>query len=193
MQIVHCLPGRMRVRLPRLKGNASLAGDVERTLTALEGIQHVATSTTTGSVLILYAPHALTSLDSRATSALRALAGLLGLAVEQVDTNALWSWFQTGANGTDAEPPTACGDRLTACFTQLNAGMTQKTGGWGELRTLVPLMLACLGLRSLLFTDNLPFPTWYDYLWFAFSTFMILHAPGVTRKQGELLESPVVE
>ena len=56
IQLVHFLPGRVRVKLPRLKGNASLAGEVERTLTALQGIRHVETSTTTGSVLVLYEP-----------------------------------------------------------------------------------------------------------------------------------------
>jgi hypothetical protein len=59
----------------------------------------------------------------------------------------------------------------------VNARVTQATGEWGELRTLVPLTLAFLGLRSLLLTEQLPFPTWYDYLWFAFSTYMMLHPP----------------
>ena len=62
IQIVHYLPGRVRVKLPMLKGNASLAGEVERTLGALQGVCHVDTSTTTGSVLVLYEPRLLASL-----------------------------------------------------------------------------------------------------------------------------------
>jgi len=71
----------------------------------------------------------------------------------------------------------------------VNAGVTQIAGGWGELRTLVPLTLAFLGLRSLLFTDNLPFPTWYDYLWFAFSSFVVLNVPRAPLETSERLEA----
>jgi len=189
IQIAHFLPGRVRVKLPRLKGNASLAGEIERTLTALQGIRHVETSTTTGSVLVLYEPHLLASLDLEAVGALMELTHTLGLSFEDVDMDALQHWFYTVAHGTRAETPTALGGNITAFFDNLNAGVTQITGGLGELRTLVPLTLAFLGLRSLLLTENLPFPTWYDYLWFAFSTFVILHVPRATREAGQHLDA----
>jgi hypothetical protein len=38
-------------------------------------------------------------------------------------------------------------------------------------------------------TDNLLFPTWYDYLWFAFSTFVILHEPRATREADQRLDA----
>jgi hypothetical protein len=71
----------------------------------------------------------------------------------------------------------------------VNTGVTEITNGWGELQTLVPLTLAFLGLRSLLLTDNLRFPAWYDYLWFAFSIYMVLNVPHTTRDQGQPLEA----
>ena len=101
----------------------------------------------------------------------------------------LQRWLNTMANGTRAETPTALGNNITAFFDNMNAGVTQITGGWGELRTLVPLTLAFLGLRSLLLTDNLPFPTWYDYLWFAFSTFAILNMPRAPLEAGQRLDA----
>jgi heavy-metal-associated domain-containing protein len=189
IQIVHFLPGRVRVKLPRLKGNTSLAGEVERTLTALQGIRHVETSTMTGSVLVLYEPRLPTSLDLEAVGSLMELANTLGLSFEDVDMDELQHWLHTVANGTRAETPTALGNRITAFFNNVNAGVPQITSGWGELRMLVPLMLAFLGLRSLLLTDNLPFPTWYDYLWFAFGTFAILNAPRVPLETGQRLEA----
>ncbi len=189
IQIVHFLPGRVRVKLSRLKGNASLAGEVERTLTALQGIRHVETSTTTGSVLVLYEPYLLTSFDLEAVGSLMDLANTLGLSFEAVDMDALQHWLHSVANGTRAESPSAFGNNITAFFDNVNTGVTQITGGWGELRTLVPLMLAFLGLRSLLFTENLLFPTWYDYLWFAFGTYVVLNAPRATREQGQSLEA----
>src|SRR5215831_6831544 len=177
IQIVHFLPGRVRVKLPRLKGNAFLAGEIEHTLTALQGICHVETSTMTGSVLVLYEPHLLASLDLEAVGRLTELAHTLGLSFEDVDMDALQHWLHTVANGTRAETPTALGNNITAFFDNVYTGMTKISGGWGELRTLVPLTLAFLGLRSLLLTDTPPFPTWYDYLWFAFGTFAVLHVP----------------
>jgi Heavy metal associated domain 2 len=189
IQIVHFLPGRVRVKLSKLKGNASLAGEVERTLTALQGIRHVETSTMTGSVLVLYEPRLPASLDLEAVGSLMELANTLGLSFEDVDMDVLQHWLHTVANGTRAETPTALGNTITAFFNNMNAGVTQITSGWGELRMLVPLTLAFLGLRSLLLTDNLPFPTWYDYLWFAFGTFAVLHVPRAPLETGQRLEA----
>ena len=189
IQIVHYLPGRVRVKLPRLKGNASLAGEVERTLVALQGVSHIETSTTTGSVLVLYEPRLLASLDSEAVGSLIELAHTLGLSFEDDDMDLLQHWAYAAMNGTRAETPTTLGSNITAFFDNVNAGVTRITGGWGELQTLVPLTLAFLGLRSLLLTDNLPFPTWYDYLWFAFSTFVILNEPRTTREADQRLDA----
>jgi hypothetical protein len=117
------------------------------------------------------------------------LANTLGLSFEDVDMDVLQHWLHTVANGTRAETPTALGNNITAFFNNMNAGVTQITSGWGELRMLVPLTLAFLGLRSLLLTDNLPFPTWYDYLWFAFGTFAVLHVPRAPLETGQRLEA----
>src|SRR5437667_723137 len=171
IQLVHFLPGRVRVKLPGLKGNASLAGEVERTLTALQGIRHVETSTTTGSVLVLYEPRLPASLDLEAVGSLMELANTLGLSFEDVDMDVLQHWLHSAANGTRAETPTAVGNNITAFFDDVNAGVTQIARGWGELRTLVPLRLPFRGVRSLLFTHNLPFATAYYYLRFALIPF----------------------
>jgi hypothetical protein len=114
-----------------------------------------------------------------------ALAHTLGLSFEDGDIDTLPHWLHTVAHGTRAEIPTALGNNITAFFDNVNAGVTQITGGWGQLRTLVPLTLAFLGLRSLLLTDNLPFPTWYDYLWFAFGAFAILNVPRAPLEAGQ--------
>jgi hypothetical protein len=191
IQVVHSLPGRVRVKLPGLTGNASLAGEVERTLAALEGVCHVETSTTTGSVLVLYEPRLLASLDHEAVGSLRETTHMLGLSFEDGDRDFLRHLVHAAAHGTGtrAETPTTLGSTITALFDAVNAGVTQITNGWGELQTLVPLTLAFLGLRSLLLTDNLPFPTWYDYLWFAFSTFVVLNVSHTTPEQGQPLEA----
>jgi Heavy metal associated domain 2 len=189
IQIVHYLPGRVRVKLPRLKGNASLAGEVERTLAALQGVCHVETSTTTGSVLVLFEPRLLTSLALETVGSLMELAHTLGLSFEDGDIDLLQHWVHAAAHGTRSETPMAFGSTITAFFDNVNAGVTRIIGGWGELQTLVPLTLAFLGLRSLLWTENLPFPTWYDYLWFAFSAFVALNGPRATGEADQRLNA----
>src|SRR5215813_13619305 len=71
------------------------------------------------------------------------------------DMDALQHWLHTVAKGTRAETPTTLGNNITAFFDNVHTGVTQRTGGWGELRTLVPLTLAFLGLCSLLLTESL--------------------------------------
>ncbi len=108
IQVVHFLPGRVRVKLSGLKGNTALAREVQHTLVAIDGIQHVEVSPITGSVLVLY--------------------------------------------------------------------------DLGDLRLFIPLTLCFLGFRSLLLTEQLAFPSWYDYLWFAFGTYVALNPTRPVRE-----------
>jgi hypothetical protein len=105
------------------------------------------------------------------------LADTLGLAYEHSAMDELQHWLYAAANGPCGDPPTALGSNMAGWFGSMPTDMAQVTEGWGALRILVPLTLAFLGLRGLLYTKHLPFPTWYDYLWFAFSSFMVLHPP----------------
>jgi hypothetical protein len=56
----------------------------------------------------------------------------------------------------------------------LNVGVGKVTGGM-DLKVLLPVALFCLGIRSLVASEKLPFPAWYDFLWFAFGTFLALN------------------
>lgn len=50
----HHVPGRLRVRIPGLKGNTSLAGKVESCLRTFSGIEDLTINSVTGSVVIRY-------------------------------------------------------------------------------------------------------------------------------------------
>jgi hypothetical protein len=102
----------------------------------------------------------------------------------------LQHWVYAAVNGTRAQTPTTLGSTITAFCGTVHAGMPHITSCWGERQTLVPLTLAFLGVRSLFVTDNRPFPTWYDSLWFAFSTLVILHVPRATREADQRLHAP---
>ncbi len=57
------MPGRLRLKLQALKGRPEIATQLHSHLTEVAGISRVDTNTLTGSVLLLYEPHALRSPD----------------------------------------------------------------------------------------------------------------------------------
>ena len=63
IRIVHLLPGRLRLRLDALKGRPELAKRLREHLASVSGIHDLQVNPRTGSVLLLYRPHALRSAD----------------------------------------------------------------------------------------------------------------------------------
>lgn len=61
LQLVHALPGRVRLRMERLKGNAALAAETAEMIASVEGVEQVTTNIHTGSILIRYDPGRLKS------------------------------------------------------------------------------------------------------------------------------------
>jgi hypothetical protein len=53
---LHSLDGRMRIKIPRVRGSAENAARIEAQLVTFPGIDHVRANPTTGNVLILYTP-----------------------------------------------------------------------------------------------------------------------------------------
>jgi copper chaperone CopZ len=53
---IHVLDGRLRVKVPEVKGHPFNASRVEDNLREMDGITHVQANPTTGNVLILFAP-----------------------------------------------------------------------------------------------------------------------------------------
>lgn len=187
IQIVHFIPGRVRLKCPRLKGNTVLASQIHQTLLALHGIWDVAASPTTGSVLIRYDPamvdaSTMATWDLETLGSLMALAEALGLSMDTLDMDELQRWLHIAQHGMppDIEPTLSYG--VQTALGSMNNGVTQLTGGLTDLRLFIPLTLGLLGVRSLLVTEQLPFPGWYDYLWFAFGTYMALHVPRPVRQ-----------
>jgi hypothetical protein len=55
-QYVHHIPGRLRVKSPRLKSNAREGAAIKSSLLALDGVGSAETNTVTGSVTVSYDP-----------------------------------------------------------------------------------------------------------------------------------------
>ena len=59
IQVVHALPGRVRIKIRQLKNNISYAGTIQRYLFEVPGITHLEANPQTGSLLIEYNPTVL--------------------------------------------------------------------------------------------------------------------------------------
>lgn len=59
IEVVHALPGRVRLKLRHLKNNMAYADEIQRRLHKISGITHLETNPKTTSLLIQYDPTAL--------------------------------------------------------------------------------------------------------------------------------------
>ena len=56
---VHALNGRLRIKIPGLKGNPLRAQEIENQCNLMTGMQQVSVNLVTGSLLFIYDPHLL--------------------------------------------------------------------------------------------------------------------------------------
>jgi hypothetical protein len=95
-QVLHALPGRVRLKLHRLKHNNSCAAEIQRDLLKVSGITHLEAHPQTGSLLIEYDPNVLEALSLHPS-----VSSCLGLSLSD---------FKKGAK---KEPPPAQGRAKT--------------------------------------------------------------------------------
>jgi len=65
ISIASFFPGRLRLKIVKLKGNQRLARSLEDHLIAIQGIERTETNTLTGSLLVHYKPKELAHPESR--------------------------------------------------------------------------------------------------------------------------------
>lgn len=58
---LHSIPGRLRVKIPSVKGQADKANAVQSLLREMNGIESISANTVTGSVVVKYVPALLQS------------------------------------------------------------------------------------------------------------------------------------
>lgn len=156
-----------------------LVQEVQRTLMTLPGVHTAEVSVVTGSVLVHYDVDRLSTWDLESLAPLLVLAEPLGISLDTLPMDDIQNWLHMTANGTKPLPPEVWGNSAGALVGGFSAGASQLLHSLGDVRNLLPLTLVFLGIRSFLVTEKLPFPSWYDYLWFAFGTYMALQ-PGRT-------------
>jgi hypothetical protein len=171
-EVAHHIPGRMRVKLPRMKGRAAALDKIKQSVSKMPGVTSVDTNSTTGSVLVNY--------DA---SGFKAFQGTLADHAEQND---LFSFKPPELTEVDdiadkiegeaeflAEHSQLARSVLGVC-KQLNEEVKRSTHNTVDLKVLVPL-----GLAVYAFTRqdvNMATPLWVTLGMFAFNAFVSLHS-----------------
>jgi hypothetical protein len=175
--VMHALPGRVRLKLNRVKGNPGLARRAQEKLSRVPGIHRVEANPVTGSLLILYDLAMLASVE-----ALGPLGEIFAELFPEVSLEELATGLQELKEADAAAYTTGS---LMGVFN--TAGNPVPLPNL-NLNILLPLTLLFLGVRGLTMSKETAFPAWYDYLWFAFSTFVMLNRRWV---EGTPESSPV--
>jgi len=177
IELVHAIPGRIRLRVPEIKGKPDLTGALQKQLSGFRVVRRVEVNPITGSVLVLY--------DPADTAAIVELGRALFPGLDRFGSaNPL-----PDSAGAEAEPSLEEG--LADAVRDLNARVESTTGG-ADLKVLLPLALLLFGIKGLLLGKKVPSPSWYDYLWFAFGTYFTLNRPPAPRGQAPVEPGVVV-
>ncbi len=176
--VAHALPGRVRLKIPRVKENPALARQAQEKLGQVPGIKRVEANPATGSLLLFYDLAMLASAE-----ALGPLGEIFAELFPEVESEELAAGLQELAETSATAPD---GSLLGGLGAIVNPGLFRNL----NLNLLLPLTLLFLGVRRLTTSKDTPFPDWYDYMWFAFSTFVMLNRRLV---EGTPEASPVAE
>jgi hypothetical protein len=167
VRVVHALPGRIRLHISEMKANPTLAADIEQRLTGRPGFDQVLTNPLTGSLLLHFDARRRDSAVAHLTDSLP------GFSAQDLEKG-----LEASKNG-EATKALYAGD-VSALFRHLDKRIEKRTGVV-DLRLLVPVCLALMAAGALILAalrrKSVPLPSWYDLLWFAFNTFIILNLP----------------
>ncbi len=169
VKVVHAMPGRVRLKVDKVKGNPAFAEKAQARLGQLPGIKQVEAKPLTGSVLIYYDAAALLAEGALAalTDGFSELFPEMGAAAMNLGLESMIGHLATGEK-------TLSSSNLMKSLGNINTEVARITGGY-DLKLLIPMTLLFFGVRSLWTSKKVTFPAWYDYAWFAFASFTLLN------------------
>jgi hypothetical protein len=165
--LAHKIPGRVRLKLPSLKGNRSLADHVMGRLSAFPAIKKVRINPAAGSLELLYDAALMQESAALVIAELKAIFG--GYDFSELERHFLGI--------VEEILVTPYGIKLAQNFASFNRGIRQNLNGV-DLAFLVPASLFSLGFYRLITAKPIPAPRWFDLWWYGFSIFMIVNRPS---------------
>jgi hypothetical protein len=180
IHVVHTMPGRVRLRVDKVKGNPAFAKQAQDKLARMPGMNRVETQPLTGSVLVYYDAAALLAEGALAalTDGFSELFPEIGAEAMNLGLESLITHLATGGHPKTAGDPPMAASNLIGSLSAVNAEVARMTGGL-DLKLIIPMTLLFFGVRSLWTSKQMSPPAWYDFFWFAFSTFVLLNLRSI--------------
>jgi hypothetical protein len=165
----HHIPGRIRFRVPAAKGTSQRLQELSVAIAKVRGISAVEYNPVTGSILIQYSPHEYRDLHSLDNSL---SASGVPIVVRQEPTvgrsSASRKWHHRRSTAAKA---------IDSFFTQLDDDIRTATSNEVDLKFIMPMVMAVLGLIS--YRRSSATPLWLTLMIFAFHSFLGLHSPAI--------------
>jgi Heavy metal associated domain 2 len=176
----HHLPGRVRLRIPAVKGEEQELRELSSAIARVPGISQVEYNPLTASILIQYSPEHHKNLQSLESSLSASGAPINVTNTEPVHHGSHHRRHKRGRS--------LAARRVDSFFRQLDHEVRVATDNEVDLKFILPFGVGVLGLFALRHSSITPL--WLTLLIFAFNSFLGLHAPtpGELGIGGELAE-----
>jgi hypothetical protein len=143
IRMVHAIPGRVRLKVPKLRHNPTLARLIQERLGAVPGIQGVEVTPLTGSVVVRFDPQIVTAPES--------LMNLSETLTDLFPGLDLTQWVDFVRQSLSGEAAGLSWPEVVVDYgAGLKACLARALGGLLDLRILIPLAFLYFGLPRLL-------------------------------------------
>lgn len=155
--ILHAIPGRIRVRVEGSARAPETMSALASAVSQIAGVQEVRINPTTGSLLALYDPNAVS--------------------IEEMYIAARAARLNITAPGSPSSPGETAevsqvARNITSSFGRVDSAISSVTGGRLDAKTLVPLGLGAAAVRQIATTGaGLSAIPWYILLWYSYGIF----------------------
>ncbi len=200
--IAHAIDGRLRIRVPAIRGDAAAAATLADRLRRVPGVRHVEASRLTGSVVVRHDASAAAAVWDGLRAALPGLrdrgaspaGGRAGdrpraEATGTADPRPGWIPGEAGDVAADATEQAARAASGWAAAARAAATRVGRTAREADPATTLAAMFALLGLVDLaargVRARRVPLPNWYELLWWSFSAYFALQGAASRRAASE--------
>lgn len=172
-QVIHHIPGRVRIKMRSAKGNHALMRQITESLSPQLGIRRVETNAMTGSVLIHYDPNVYHEYETH-LAAHGESENLFALKPpELTEVDEMVHRIEDEAEFLAQHSETA--RVIVDLVKQLNASVKRSTNNMFDLNVLLPLAVAAFSMSEI--GIHTATPLWVTLGIFSFNSFVNLHRP----------------
>ena len=171
--VTHHIPGRVRVKLPKAKGNHAMLREIQQSIFPLPGVKDVQVNPSTGSVVVHYDPevhedfHGHLSVHAEQSEMFRLKPP------EITEADAIAAKIEAEAEFLAEHSDAA--RHVVRAVKHFNETVKSATGNMVDLKVLLPLGLAVYAFLEV--GSEMSTPLWVTLGIFSFNSFVRLHHP----------------